>query len=48
MYALVDLPWKSQESKLGIEQSWGLLSKSRQAYPALDVWRVLMAKKGSR
>ena len=34
-----DLPWKSEESKLEIEKSWGLLSPSREAYPAFDVWR---------
>jgi exo-beta-1,3-glucanase (GH17 family) len=36
-----DLPWKSEESKLVIEKSWGLLSPKREPYPALDVWRTL-------
>jgi exo-beta-1,3-glucanase (GH17 family) len=36
-----DLPWKSQESKLEIEKSWGLLSPKRTPYPAFDVWRRL-------
>ncbi|HTN76173.1 MAG TPA: hypothetical protein VL096_13040 [Pirellulaceae bacterium] len=36
-----DLPWKSIESKLEIEKSWGLLSPERKAYPALDVWTEL-------
>ncbi len=33
-----DLPWKSEESKLTIEKSWGLLSPKREPYPAFDVW----------
>jgi exo-beta-1,3-glucanase (GH17 family) len=38
-----DLPWKSEESRLEIERSWGLLSPKREAYPALAVWRALGA-----
>jgi exo-beta-1,3-glucanase (GH17 family) len=34
-----DLPWKSEESKLGIEKSWGLMSPKREPYPAFDVWK---------
>jgi exo-beta-1,3-glucanase (GH17 family) len=34
-----DLPWKGEESKLGFEKSWGLLSPKREAYPALEVWK---------
>jgi exo-beta-1,3-glucanase (GH17 family) len=34
-----DLPWKSEESKLAVEKSWGLLSAKREPYPALAVWR---------
>jgi exo-beta-1,3-glucanase (GH17 family) len=34
-----DLPWKSEESKLEIEKSWGLMSAGRQPYPAFEVWR---------
>ncbi|AMV17348.1 exo-beta-1,3-glucanase [Planctomyces sp. SH-PL14] len=33
-----DLPWKSEESKLDIEKSWGMLNPQRQPYPAFDVW----------
>ncbi len=36
-----DLPWKSAESKLEIEKSWGLLSEKRSAHPALSVWSSL-------
>ncbi len=40
-----DLPWKSEESKLPIEKSWGLLSAKREAYPAFAVWQALGAGK---
>jgi exo-beta-1,3-glucanase (GH17 family) len=33
-----DLPWKSEESKLEIEKSWGLFSPKREPYPAATVW----------
>ena len=33
-----DMPWKSVESKLAIEKSWGMFSPQRKAYPALSVW----------
>lgn len=33
-----DMPWKSEESKLEIEKSWGLLSPQRKPYPAFEVW----------
>lgn len=36
-----DLPWKSEESRLEIEKSWGLLSPERRPYPAFDVWKRL-------
>lgn len=36
-----DLPWKSEESKLIIEKSWGLLSPKRERYPALDAWDAI-------
>jgi exo-beta-1,3-glucanase (GH17 family) len=36
-----DLPWKESESKLAVEKAWGLLSATRQPYPALGVWRSL-------
>lgn len=39
-----DLPWKSEESKLTIEKSWGLLSSNREPFPAFDVWRDLAGK----
>lgn len=39
-----DLPWKSEESKLTIEKSWGLMSSKREPYPAFDVWRDLAIK----
>jgi exo-beta-1,3-glucanase (GH17 family) len=35
-----DMPWKSQESKLPIEQYWGLFSNKRVAYPALSAWQA--------
>lgn len=35
-----DLPWKSEESRLPIEKSWGVLSPTRGPYPALEVWRA--------
>lgn len=35
-----DLPWKSEESKLAIEKSWGLLSAKREPYPAFASWRA--------
>jgi exo-beta-1,3-glucanase (GH17 family) len=38
-----DLPWKSEESRLEIEKSWGLLSPKREAYPAFAVWQALGA-----
>ena len=34
-----DLPWKSEESKLPVEKSWGLLSPRREPYPAFAVWQ---------
>ncbi len=34
-----DMPWKSVESKLPIEGSWGLLSAERKPYPVFEVWR---------
>ena len=34
-----DLPWKSEESNLGIERHWGLLSAQRAGYPAWAAWR---------
>jgi exo-beta-1,3-glucanase (GH17 family) len=36
-----DLPWKSQESKLEIERSWGLYSNKREPYPAMSAWQAL-------
>lgn len=39
-----DLPWKSEESKLTIEKSWGLMSPKREPYPAFDVWHELAGK----
>ena len=43
-----DLPWKSEESKLPIEKSWGLLSAKREAYPAFAVWRGSARARRSR
>ena len=40
-----DLPWKSVESKLEIERSWGLFSNKREAYPALSAWKALREEK---
>jgi exo-beta-1,3-glucanase (GH17 family) len=39
-----DLPWKSEESGLIIEKSWGLLSPARRPYPAFQVWRSTPAR----
>ena len=36
-----DLPWKSVESKLEIEKSWGLLGTDRKPHAALRVWKEL-------
>ena len=36
-----DLPWKSQESKLEIEKSWGLMDPKRQPHAAFRVWKEL-------
>ena len=36
-----DLPWKSIESKLEIEKSWGLLSSERKPHAAFRVWKEL-------
>ncbi len=43
-----DLPWKSQDSKLTIEKSWGLFSNQRQPLPALAVWKALPASEVGR
>lgn len=40
-----DLPWKSEESKLEIEKSWGLMSPKREPYPAFEVWKGLAGRK---
>jgi exo-beta-1,3-glucanase (GH17 family) len=39
-----DLPWKSEESKMPIEKSWGLFSPKREPYPAFTVWRAATKK----
>lgn len=36
-----DLPWKAAESGLAIEKSWGLLSPTREPYPAFTAWSQL-------
>jgi exo-beta-1,3-glucanase (GH17 family) len=36
-----DLPWKSQESKLEIEKSWGLMGTDRKPHAAFRVWKEL-------
>jgi exo-beta-1,3-glucanase (GH17 family) len=43
-----DLPWKAAESRLPIEQYWGLLSKDRRPYPALGVWKAVAQKDNSK
>jgi exo-beta-1,3-glucanase (GH17 family) len=43
-----DLSWKAVESRLLIEQYWGLLSKDRRPYPALSVWKALAQKNGPK
>ena len=43
-----DLPWKSEESNLGIERHWGLLSAQRAAYPALATWKAVRESHGAK
>ena len=40
-----DLPWKSEESKLAFEKSWGLLSQKREPTPAFQTWRTIREQK---
>lgn len=40
-----DLPWKSQDSGLEIEKSWGLFSSRREPYPALAAWKKIVPAK---
>ncbi|VTR98038.1 glycoside hydrolase family 17 protein [Tuwongella immobilis] len=39
-----DMPWKTQESGLPIEQFWGLFSKNREPFPALTSWKSAPAR----
>jgi exo-beta-1,3-glucanase (GH17 family) len=43
-----DLPWKSEESNLGIERHWGLLSAQRAAYPAHVTWKAMRESHGAK
>lgn len=36
-----DLPWKSEESGMAIEKSWGFFSPKREPYPAFSVWQAI-------
>lgn len=36
-----DLPWKSEDSGMKIERSWGFFSQDRKPYPALEPWSRL-------
>ena len=36
-----DLPWKSEQSKIDLEKSWGMLSQERKPYPAFGVWDAI-------
>jgi exo-beta-1,3-glucanase (GH17 family) len=36
-----DMPWKSVESGLAIEKSWGMFSPKREAHPALSIWAAV-------
>ena len=33
-----DMPWKSVDTGLTVEKSWGLMNGARKPYPALSVW----------
>lgn len=39
-----DLPWKSEESGLIIEKSWGPFSPARRPYPAFQAWQSIPAR----
>jgi exo-beta-1,3-glucanase (GH17 family) len=39
-----DLPWKSEDSGLVIEKSWGLLSPDRRPHPAFAIFRSTLAR----
>jgi len=43
-----DLPWKSEESNLGIERHWGLFSAQRAGYPALATWKAAHDRHAAR
>lgn len=46
-----DLPWKAEQSKMPIEEAWGLLSVRRIPYPAFHVWErrnKVMKRRASR
>lgn len=41
-----ELPWKAEQSGLGIEEFWGLLSPSRTPFPAFSVWEMAASRPG--
>lgn len=38
-----DLHWKAEQSKMPIEEDWGLLGPDRMPYPAFSVWSQIRA-----
>ena len=40
-FEAVDLPWKAELTNMPIEAAWGLLSTSREPFPAFSVWKDL-------
>jgi exo-beta-1,3-glucanase (GH17 family) len=41
-----DSPWKGSETKPDVEKNWGMLSKSREPYPAKMIWDDLQDRNG--
>ncbi len=43
-----DLPWRSEQSKIDLDKSWGMMSKDRKPYAAFEVWDSLEAAPAGR
>lgn len=41
-----NLPWKAAQSKIPIEEFWGLMSVDRKPYPAFGAWQALQKSGG--